>query len=211
VIHLLPKLSRLNRNLVATAGVSLLGACATAPPAQLDDICQVFDEKRGWYKASKRSFKRWGVPIQVQMAIIYQESSFKAKAKPPRRRLFGFIPTTRLSSAYGYAQVKDATWNWYIDKTGNRGADRDNFGDAVDFIGWYGDLSQSSLGISKWDAKNQYLAYHEGHGGYRRKSFAKKGWLVRVASKVGARAKRYGAQLKGCEGRLNRGPWFWPF
>lgn len=54
--------------------------------------------------------------------------------------------------------------NWYKKKTGNWRAHRDNFADVVDFIGWYGSMSHTTLGISKWDARNQYLAYHEGHG-----------------------------------------------
>ena len=45
-------------------------ACATAPPANVEDICAIFDEKRGWYKAAKKSEKRWGTPKHVQMSII---------------------------------------------------------------------------------------------------------------------------------------------
>lgn len=189
----------------------MLAGCVTTPPRQTDDLCQIFEQRRGWYKAAKRSESRWGVPIQVQMAIIHQESGFRARAKPPRRRLLGFIPTTRLSSAYGYAQAKDDTWDWYRDKTGNHGADRDNFADAVDFVGWYGQMSQRLAGVSKWDAEAQYLAYHEGHGGYRNGSYRKKSWLVTVAKKVDGRASRYGSQLAGCRDRLDRGWWFWPF
>lgn len=67
------------------------------------------------------------------------------------------------------------------------------------------------VGISKWDAKNQYLAYHEGHGGYRKKSYRKKAWLVKVADKVKRRADRYGAQLNGCRDELDSGWDLWPF
>ena len=41
------------------------------------------------------------------MAIIKQESSFIADAKPDRRKLLGFIPWKRKSSARGYAQAID--------------------------------------------------------------------------------------------------------
>ena len=119
------------------------------------------------------------------------------------------IPIGRKSSAYGYAQVKDETWDWYIKSTHNWGADRDDFDDAVDFIGWYGKMSYDTLKISKWDAKNQYLAYHEGHGGFKRKTYNSKPWLVEVAYKVEKNAKKYGAQLKTCEDELNSGWWFW--
>lgn len=147
----------------------------------------------------------------MQLAIIHQESRFRAKAKPPRYKLFGLIPTVRPSSAYGYAQVLDSTWDWYREKTGNGGADRNNFADAVDFIGWYGSVSQKTLGISKWDARNQYLAYHEGHGGYTKNSYRKKAWLVGVADKVDRRAKKYAVQLASCKESLNKGSSRWLF
>jgi len=155
------------------------------------------------------SYEKWGVPVHVQLAIIYQESRFVHDAKPPRKKLLWVIPWTRMSSAYGYGQIKDSTWDWYLKSTGNRWADRDEFEDVVDFIGWYGSVSHRKLGISKWDAYNQYLAYHEGHGGFKRKSYKKKAWLMKVARKVDNRAKSYHTQLSKCEDSLDKG--WWPF
>ena len=189
----------------------LVPACSTLPPSNITDGCAIFREKDGWYKAARRTREKWGMPIHVQLAIIYQESRFKHDAKPGYDYLLWVIPWGRKSSAYGYAQVKDATWDWYRQKTGNWGADRDDFADAVDFIGWYGNISQRTLGISKWDAYNQYLAYHEGHGGFRRKTYRKKPWLIKVARKVEKRAAAYRAQLARCEDDLDAGWWFWPF
>jgi hypothetical protein len=114
-------------------------------------------------------------------------------------------------SAYGYAQAKDETWEWYMEKTGNWGADRDSYGDAVDFMGWYSSVSQRTLGISKWDAFNQYLAYHEGHTGYKNKTYERKPWLVNVAKKVESYSSTYAAQLVGCRNKLKSSAWWWPF
>jgi hypothetical protein len=139
----------------------VLTACTTSPPKNFENICDIFEEKDDWYDDSKASFERWGVPIQVQMAIIHQESRFKHDAETEMEYFLWIIPIGRKSTAYGYAQVKDATWDWYIDSTSNHGADRDDFDDAVDFIGWYGKMSYDKLKISKWDTENQYLAYHE--------------------------------------------------
>jgi hypothetical protein len=200
--------------LLPAASVALMGlltACATNPPANPDDACLIFEEKADWYEAAKETETHWGVPIQVQLAIIRQESSFRHDAKPPRARFLGIPLWWRSSSAYGYAQVKDATWDWYRDKTGNGWASRDDFADASDFIGWYTDLSRRTLGISKWDAYNQYLAYHEGHGGWKRKSYEKKPWLIQVARRVDTDARNYGAQLRGCREGLDAGPGWWPF
>ena len=58
------------------------------------------------------------------------------------------------------------------------------------------------LGISRSDTYNQYLAYHEGQGGFKRKSYNKKPWLIKVAKKVERRANDYKAQLVRCEDDL---------
>ncbi|MEN8763995.1 MAG: hypothetical protein ABF290_16405 [Thiogranum sp.] len=184
-------------------------SCANNPPANIRNSCDIFNEKGGWYSDAHDSYKKWGVPVHVQLAIIYQESRFVHDAKPPRKKLLWVIPWTRMSSAYGYGQIKDSTWDWYLDSTGNRWADRDEFEDVVDFIGWYGSVSHRKLGISKWDAYNQYLAYHEGHGGFKRKTYKKKAWLMKVARKVDNRAKSYHTQLSKCEDSLDKG--WWPF
>lgn len=188
-----------------------LNACSVSPPSHMNDACAIFFEKDDWYEASYDSYKKWGVPVHVQMAIMHQESHFVADARPARETLLGFIPWFRPSSAFGYAQVKDETWDWYKSKSGNYFADREDFDDAVDFIGWYGNVSAKTLGISKWDAYAQYLAYHEGHGGYKRKTYLKKPWLVKVAQKVKRRAASYSKQIKACEHKLDKGWSLWPF
>jgi hypothetical protein len=204
-------LLRLAAVLSAALAVALLWSCSTSPPRNITDSCEIFDDKSGWYKDAQRAYQRWGVPIHVQLAIIYQESKFVDDAKPPRDYLLWVIPWGRVSSAYGYAQAKDATWDWYRDKTGNRFADRDDFADAVDFVAWYCSMSNEMLGISKWDAYSQYLAYHEGQGGYKRKTYNSKPWLLKVARKVDSRAKGYHTQLARCEAELDSGWDLWPF
>lgn len=182
--------------------------CATTPPANVENICAIFEEKSNWYKAAKKSRDRWGTPIHVQMSIIRQESTFKFDARPPRKKLLGFIPWKRPSNAYGYAQALESTWAAYKRDTGRRFADRDDFKDAIDFVGWYTHQSQKLVGISKWDPYNQYLAYHEGQGGWKRKSFRNKRWLKDTARLVDYRAKEWGAQLDRCEANLEDDGWW---
>lgn len=188
-----------------------LGGCATSPPKNMNSSCAIFEEKGGWYDDAKESYEKWGVPIHVQLAIIHQESRFRHNAQTEMEYFLWFIPIGRKSDAYGYAQVKDATWDWYIDQTGNSGADRDDFADAVDFIGWYGNYTHKKLGISKWDAYQQYLAYHEGHGGFKRRTYLQKPWLIKVARKVKTRASQYHTQLSRCQAQLESSWSFWPF
>lgn len=182
----------------------LFSSCATSPPKHLNDSCSIFEEKDDWYGSAKASYQKWGVPVAVQLAFIHQESGFRHDAKPPRAYLLGFIPWGRKSSAYGYGQVLDGTWDWYKRDTGNSWADRDDFDDVVDFIGWYGSQSHKKLGIAKHDAYNLYLSYHEGQGGYRRGSYRKKKWLLAVANKVKRRAARYRTQIRRCKSTLEK-------
>lgn len=189
---------------------SVLAGCVTAPPSQPHDLCNIFYEKDGWFDAAQASYERWGAPIPVQMAIIYQESSFVADAAPPRNHLFWVIPWTHVSSAYGYTQALDSTWASYVEQTGNDWANRDVFSDAIDFVGWYIDTSHDMLGISKGDAFSQYLAYHEGRAGYRNGSYRGKQWLMQTARQVDARAGRYARQLRTCRADLAADSgWFW--
>lgn len=192
----------------------LMAGCATRPPSNPENICAIFEEKDGWFEDwfedAEAAEDHWNIPIPVMMATMHQESKFQAKAKPKRKRILWIIPWKRPSSAYGYAQVLDDTWDVYRKDTGNGGADRDEFDDAIDFVGWYHDRSAKKLGIGRSDANRLYLAYHEGHGGYARGTYQKKKWLLDVAKKVEVRSKTYGTQLAKCRDDLE-GPWWWPF
>ena len=53
-------------------------------------------------------------------------------------------------------------------------------------------------GIPLDDAYRQYLAYHEGHTGYSRGSYNRKGFLLRAANEVRSMAATYDAQLMTC-------------
>jgi hypothetical protein len=179
----------------------ILAACGsryTTPPRNLDDACSIVSERPDYIKAFRATEKKWGVPPHVQMATIYQESRFDGDARTPHRYVLGVIPVGRQSSAYGYSQALDGTWDEYRSATGKRRAKRDKIRDASDFIGWYMNKSRSKNGIPLTDARNQYLAYHEGNSGFARGSYRKKSWLVRVADQVQDRANMYEKQLANC-------------
>ena len=132
---------------------------------------------------------------------FHQESRFRSNAKTPMRYFLGIIPRGRQSSAYGYAQALDGTWSEYKKSTGRFIARRSNIRDAADFMGWYMTETKRRNGVSLSNAKNQYLAYHEGQTGYSKGSYRNKSWLLKVADKVESRSSMYRRQLKGC-GRL---------
>ena len=186
---------------------SLLVACASSPPRNIANICEIFEDRRAWYRAATEAEARWQIPVAVNMAFIYQESSFRARAKPERTRILWVLPGPRPSSAYGYAQALDSTWSEYEQTSGNRRASRSNFADAIDFVAWYNAMSRRINGIPAYDAPNLYYAYHEGNAGYARGSYRNKSWLLDTGSRVQANADRFNGQFAGCRDELDKN-WF---
>lgn len=183
---------------------SLLAACVASQPRNATNVCAIFEERRSWYKAARASSERWDIPIAVNMAMIYQESSFRARAKPERNRILWIFPGSRPSSAFGYAQALDSTWADYEARSGNKRASRSDFRDAVDFVAWYNAYSRRVSNIAPNDARALYLAYHEGNGGYQRGTYREKRWLLDAAANVQANANRFSAQLDNCRRELDK-------
>jgi len=184
--------------------LGLLAGCGNrefAAPRELDDACAIVAQHPDYLRAFRATERQWGVPVAVQMAVIYQESKFIGNARTPHQYALGVIPIGRQSSAYGYAQALDGTWEEYVAARGGWGASRDDIRDAADFMGWYMAQTVVETGVPLNDAENQYLAYHEGRSGYLRGSHNSKGWLLRIADEVGSRAVLYDAQLRAC-GRI---------
>lgn len=175
-----------------------LSACIDAPPRRPDDICDVFRDYPRWYKVATNVSQQRGVPLTTLLAFVYRESRFIADARPPRRRYFGFIPGPRLSSAYGYAQALDDTWEQYQDAVGRQSAKRDRFADAIDFIAWYIVQSERRLKLGIDRIQAHYIAYHEGRRGYLRGDWKKKNWLMKAAVEVDRVAQVYRYQLSTC-------------
>lgn len=184
-----------------------LQSCSVSRPRNITNVCAIFHQYRSWYWDAQRTQKRWGVPVSVLMAIIYQESRFQSTVKPPRERLLWIIPWKRPTTADGFAQAEYETWWEYQDYTDNFSARRSKFKDAVDFIGWYGYMAHRKLGIPRNNAYRVYLAYHEGIGGYAQGTYRNKRWLRNVAWRVQRRAQIYHAQLVQCAASLQK-PWW---
>lgn len=191
----------MSRTLRASILLLFLASCGGgnfSAPRNMNDACAVIRQRPQYLSAMKVTQRKWGIPISVQMAVLYQESKFIGNARTPHQFALGVIPLGRQSSAYGYAQALDSTWDDYRMEQHRRGARRDNIRDATDFMGWYMDGTTRRLGLSKSDAESQYLAYHEGRTGFANKSYLAKRWLVDVAARVGARAAMYHTQLARC-------------
>jgi hypothetical protein len=192
-------MSRFLRAAVLLMFLASCGGSKFSAPSDLDNACNIVRERPQYFRAMQASERKWGVPISVQMATIYQESKFVGNARTPHRFVLGIIPMGRQSTAYGYSQALDGTWEEYQDEQRNRSARRDRIEDATDFMGWYMFQSEQRIGVARTDAEQQYLAYHEGRTGYVNGSYRDKSWLVAVADDVGVRAETYAQQLASCQ------------
>lgn len=185
----------------ATILLVLLGSCGSrqfSAPRNLDNACSIVSERPAYLRAFKATERKWGVPVPVLMAIIYQESKFIGNNRTPHQYALGVIPIGRQSSAFGYSQALDATWKEYQNSEGNRRSRRDDIGDATDFMGWYMAKTTAETGVPLNFARDQYLAYHDGRSGFMRGTWRSKTWLVRIANEVDGRAVMYDAQLRTC-------------
>lgn len=176
--------------------------CAVYHPSDTNNICNIFRGEPDWYEDAVDAHKKWDTPIAGMMAFMHQESRFVAHAQPEREWFLWIIPLPRKSTAYGYAQAQDPVWDEYT-ADGHAFDVRDDFDDAINFIGWYMHGSSRILGIGKSDIYSQYLAYHEGRGGFKRKTYNKKPWIKKVAGKVKKKSQRYQSQLKTCKADLD--------
>ena len=66
-------------------------ACTSNQQINTADSCIIFDQKKNWYKSTKKSYDNWNTPIALQLAIINQESSFRQFAKPERKKIKKYI------------------------------------------------------------------------------------------------------------------------
>ena len=181
--------------------LSLVLSCSSIPQ-NTSDGCSIFSERYFWYKYTKKTEKKWGTPINLQLAIIKMESDFDWLAKPQRQKIFKVIPYKRPSSSWGYSQAVKGTWKQYKKETNNKFARRTRFKDSVDFIGWYTSKTKRILKISMEDSFRQYIAYHEGWGNY--KNYKKNKKVILLAKKVEKQSKIYQKQLYNCRNKLNK-------
>ncbi len=85
----------MSRLLRATALLVLVAACGSgnySAPRNLDNACSIVSQRPNYLKAMKRTERKYGVPVAVQMATIYQESKFIGNARTPHQYRVGDHP-----------------------------------------------------------------------------------------------------------------------
>ena len=85
----------MSRTLRASILLLFLASCGGgnfSAPRNLDDACSVIHQRPSYLKAMQANQRKWGVPISVQMAVLYQESKFIGNARTPHQYALGVIP-----------------------------------------------------------------------------------------------------------------------
>jgi len=181
------------------AVLALISGCASTP-TQTDNACAVLAQKNGWItnwrRAAKKAENEYGIPMPIILATIYTESGYRQRAKPPRRKLLGFIPWKRPSTAYGYSQALKGTWEHYKRDTGHSGASRTSFGDTTEFIGWFYREAVLKNRVSPNNAYALYLNYYLGWTAYARGT--RSAAAETAARRAANMAARYDTQLRRC-------------
>ncbi|RAI04382.1 hypothetical protein DLJ53_08065 [Acuticoccus sediminis] len=183
-------------------GLLALAGCGSAPPSSINDVCAVFSQRDGfftdWYKDAQRTERRYGIPVHVLMATMRVESGFDGDARPPRKKFLGVVPWKRQSTAYGYSQALNGTWDQYRRETGKSLARRTNFSDSVDFVGWYYSKTVEKYGVPRDDAYSLYLSYRSGWSGFGRGVWQNDNGAKKSATRTANFAMNYRSQLRGC-------------
>jgi hypothetical protein len=165
----------------------------------VNDICHIYERRPHWESILNGIENDTGVSKFFILSVIRQESSFDSTARPPFKKFLGFIPYwERVSSSYGYSQAVNGTWDLYKMKTKHKDADRTSFSDSVTFMAWYFNRSENKNGLSLSDYKNLYLSYHEGWGGFNKKTHLKKSFLPKVTKRINKYTLKYKKDFNKC-------------
>ena len=56
-------------------GVFFIITACSSIPKNTQNSCAIFEERYLWYKHTKSSYKKWGVPIHIQLAFVKKATS----------------------------------------------------------------------------------------------------------------------------------------
>lgn len=171
----------------------MAGAVLLAPsPAQAQnrDPCALLAAREGWRTILSDVEARWGVSPGAVLAVIDQESRFRADARGAGAS--GANPTRN----FGYAQANIRTWNAFLRGANWQGSSSStDFEASAHFVGWHFAVLGRRNGLALTDVAGNYLVYKLGEGGYRRGAPAS---ARRLAATIANRAAAHDRALADC-------------
>lgn len=160
--------------------------------AQNRDPCALLAARDGWRTILSDVEARWGVSPGAVLAVIDQESRFRADARGAGAS--GANPTRN----FGYAQANIRTWNAFLRGANWQGSSsRTDFEASAHFVGWHFAVLGRRNGLALTDVAGNYLVYKMGEGGYRRGAPAS---ARRLAATIANRAAAHDRALAECPG-----------
>ena len=63
---------KMKKILIILITVIVSTGCASAPPKNINNVCEIFKEREDWWEAASDMNEKWGTPIHVVMAMMYQ-------------------------------------------------------------------------------------------------------------------------------------------
>lgn len=160
--------------------------------AQNRDPCALLAARDGWRTILSDVEARWGVSPGAVLAVIDQESRFRADARGAGAG--GANPTRN----FGYAQANIRTWNAFLRGANWQGSSsRTDFEASAHFVGWHFAVLGRRNGLALTDVAGNYLVYKMGEGGYRRGAPAS---ARRLAATIANRAAAHDRALAECPG-----------
>lgn len=79
------------RLLLLTVVALIVSGCATPPPSNQSNLCSIFRQYPDWYEDAVDMQQKWGTPINVVMAMMKQESSYRHDALPLKIMCLGLF------------------------------------------------------------------------------------------------------------------------
>ncbi len=70
---------------VLLLGLVGLSGCATTPPAQQNNVCDIFREKPRWYKDALAMEKEWGNPDSSRDGVCQTRKQLSPRRKTTKR------------------------------------------------------------------------------------------------------------------------------
>jgi len=165
----------------------LLSGCFGSSTKQQLQICDELDANDEWIEPAVNAQQKYGTPLALSLSLLE-------------------LPLSKLEKKHVRPRMSD--WDEYRIRSERWDAVPSNPQDAVDFIGWFTQLSQKRNSLAWHEAGEHYLALRLGHGGYHRFDATKYPELSQQAKGIDARSKRWSKELAACKHQWQGESWF---
>lgn len=164
----------------------ILTGCFGSDTKPAMPICELLDENDEWVGPAVKLKERYGTPLSLALVLL----------EPPLSDL-----------DKKHVRPRASDWDEYRIRSERWDASPYNPDDALDFIGWYTQLSTQRNNLNWQGAGDHYLALRLGHGDFHRFDAEKYPELTKQAEHIQVRAERWERELQGCPSHWTSESW----